>query len=283
MYYHNNTPIICPVCSCYPTSWPLYFGVIAPFALIFIFNLILFIIIMVSLTRRLYQRNKIKSDLAESKNLKELRQLIIIATSLSVLFGLGWVFGLVPQIQQQLISTISQYIFSILVGFQGVLIFILHGVRSAEARKQWKRWFYNLFCCLEKPKDLLTTSANSQITSPLRKSAPTHITSVDRKNPLYQSTDILDQQESYSPVKTLKEKDDDAMALLPPSPIKLSKEVDGSGEAQIIEVDYVDCTDESSEDEVDFDLKKVPFAVGEKGTAVGPDMNSSLEMVSTEL
>ena len=258
-----------------------------PFALIFIFNLILFVIIMVSLTRRLYQHNKIKSDLTESNNLKELRKLIIIGTSLSVLFGLGWVFGLVPQIQQQLISTISQYIFSIFVGFQGVFIFILHGVRSAEARKQWKRWFYKLFCCLKKPRDLISTSANSQV-SPPRKTAPTHITSADRhsENPLYQSTDRLDQQESYSPVRTLKERGDDAMVLLPPSPIKLSKEVGDNGEAQIVEVDYADCaaTDESSEEELDFaDLTKVPFAVGEKGTAMGPDVSNSPEMVSTEL
>ena len=72
---------------------------------------------------------------------------LLIAVVLSVLFGLGWAFGLIGTSSlPQEAYTPAQYIFSIFMGIQGVLIFFLHAVRSPEAREEWKKWWYTITC-----------------------------------------------------------------------------------------------------------------------------------------
>ena len=66
----------------------------------------------------------------------------MIAFSLAVLFGLGWGFGLAASGTASKEATfVFQLLFTIFVGCQGVLIFILHGIRKEEARNEWKKWF----------------------------------------------------------------------------------------------------------------------------------------------
>lgn len=72
---------------------------------------------------------------------------LLIAAILSLLFGLGWAFGFIGT--TSLPSSVyipAQYIFSIFIGIQGVLIFILHAIRSADSREEWRRWWYTLTC-----------------------------------------------------------------------------------------------------------------------------------------
>lgn len=71
----------------------------------------------------------------------------IIALSLAVVFGLGWGLGLLATSNPVEEVTIGlQVLFSIFVGAQGVLLFILHGIRNTDSRKLWKRCFFSMRC-----------------------------------------------------------------------------------------------------------------------------------------
>ena len=135
-------------CSCRPTQWPFWFGFVASFALIYIFNWVMFIITTATLC--MYsRRNTVKT--AKNTNvyvISIIERHLLVAVILSLLFGLGWAFGLIGTSSQlpEEAYTPAQYIFSIFMGIQGVLIFLLHAVRSREARKEWKKWWYTATC-----------------------------------------------------------------------------------------------------------------------------------------
>ena len=76
----------------------------------------------------------------DKKNgLKEKRDSLVIALSLAVVFGLGWGFGLLATTYPSEAVTITfQVIFSLLVASQGILLFVLHGLRNTDARGVWK-------------------------------------------------------------------------------------------------------------------------------------------------
>ena len=100
----------------------------------------MFIIIMTSLCHRFKFTNSTNTT---KTTYGTFRHQLIIAIILSVLFGLGWAFGLIGTSSlPEEVYVPAQYIFSIFVGLQGVLIFVFHGVRSRDARKEWKRWWY---------------------------------------------------------------------------------------------------------------------------------------------
>ncbi len=251
-------------CSCYPSSWPLYFGVIAPFALIFLFNVIMFIAVMVSLTKHFYRNSK--RNPSKQSHVQELRKLIFIATSLSVLFGLGWIAGLLAGVPQQQVSYVAQYAFSVLVGLQGFLIFLLHGVRSSDVRGVWKRWCYRVFCCRTLfPSKFLSTTG--PLPSPASKTAPSVFSKLESppvspvdgnrhsENPLYQSTDAL--STSYSPTH-------DTAALI------TQEDEEDEMEWQSLEVNFEANGPSDSDSEPDLtDMGLVPFSKGQLGTAMG--------------
>jgi len=89
-----------------------------------------------------------KSHKLEKATAMKLKQNFIIALTLSLLFGLGWGVGLVAttSIPVPAISYLLQAIFILLTSFQGLLIFIMHCVRSEDARKQWKIWVHIITC-----------------------------------------------------------------------------------------------------------------------------------------
>ena len=131
--------------SCRPTQWPFWFGFVASFALIYVFNWVLFIITMVTLC--MYsRRNAVRS--ANVHAISVIAKHLLIAVVLSLLFGLGWAFGLIGTSSQlpDEAYTPAQYISSIFMGIQGVLIFLLHTIRSQEAREEWKKWWYTATC-----------------------------------------------------------------------------------------------------------------------------------------
>ena len=111
----------------------------------------------------MHKRNKLNEK--GEKQVIEYKKLTVIAFFLLVIFGIGWIFAfLVPTHEllsgpQVVISTIAQYIFSIVIGFQGVLVFILHGVRSPDVRKKWKLWFCTDYLwCVDMPAHHSTTT-----------------------------------------------------------------------------------------------------------------------------
>ena len=99
-----------------------------------------------------------------------------IAFSLVILFGLGWGFGLAASGTPSEEATFTlQLLFAIFVGCQGTLIFVLHGIRKAEARDEWKKWFSSWtykFCNGSKELDSTALSSKFYVTSP---SSPKYI------------------------------------------------------------------------------------------------------------
>ncbi len=174
-------------------KWPFYFGIAVPFVLIFVFNIAIFFVVVWSLTRMTHRKKKWSEE--KQKMNKEYKKLAVIILTLSVLFGLGWAFGfLIPTDLHSdgvVVSTVAQYIFSILVGFHGVLIFILYCLRSPEVRQEWSRWFVKYVCCFESTKPPLT-STNATTSKPRRVlESPSgesyFLQSVDKHNPVYDS------------------------------------------------------------------------------------------------
>ena len=91
-------------------------------------------------------RHGIKKDGKERK-LQKLRKKAIITIVLVVMFGMGWIFGILGSSGIPVyISYPCQIVFVVVVGFQGLLIFILHPCRSKDAREEWKKWYYYFTC-----------------------------------------------------------------------------------------------------------------------------------------
>ena len=131
--------------SCRPIQWPFWFGFVAPFALIYAFNWVMFIVIMVALC--MHSRKTAVMSAKDPNMRSVIAKHLLIAVVLSLLFGLGWAFGLIGTSSlPQEAYTPAQYIFSIFMGIQGVVIFLLHTIRSQEAREEWKKWWYTVTC-----------------------------------------------------------------------------------------------------------------------------------------
>ena len=100
----------------------------------------MFVLIMMSICCR-----GLGTDVKDTRSqIKAYKAKFIIACAaiLAVMFGLGWTLGLAAtSVPVKEFSLTFQILFSIFVGAQGVLIFLLHGVRSQDVHKLWKKWF----------------------------------------------------------------------------------------------------------------------------------------------
>ena len=132
--------------SCRPTEWPFYFGFILPFVLIYLLNWIVFVSIMVSICKHFANGNlSQQKEISKRQQFRNFKKNLIIAMCLSVVLGLGWGLGLVSTSSGIVeLSFTFQVIFSIFVGFQGVLIFYIYGLRSTDFRQTWIKLFN---CC----------------------------------------------------------------------------------------------------------------------------------------
>ena len=91
------------------------------------------------IVRSVFKLNRPSSN---PNKLQDTKKKAFIAIGLATVLGLGWGFGLLATSSDLREVTLAfQIIFSIFVGCQGLLLFILHGLRSVEARKVWKLWF----------------------------------------------------------------------------------------------------------------------------------------------
>lgn len=65
------------------------------------------------------------------------------------MFIVGWVFGVLGSrsvVSEPTLSRVFQFLFIAIVGFHGLLIFLLQPIRSKDARNVWIKWFYYLTC-----------------------------------------------------------------------------------------------------------------------------------------
>ena len=83
---------------------------------------------------------------SRSKMGKKLRKAFIVFV-LAIMFGIGWAFGILGSENRNAVSVIFQILFVVIVGFQGLFIFLLYPCRTKDARDQWKRLFYSVTCC----------------------------------------------------------------------------------------------------------------------------------------
>ena len=119
----------------------------------YVFNWIAFTIIMITLVRR----RKIETK----KNSSFFKQNLFIALGLSLLFGLGWGFGLFATSSDVRELTFAfQVLFSVFVGSQGVLIFVFYGLRSPQFRQFWLSCFE-----LKKKTQTFMVSSKKDITT----------------------------------------------------------------------------------------------------------------------
>ena len=126
-----------------------------PFGVIYTFNLIMFIIIIISVLRH-------KSNTDKVPKLKRIFKNATVALVLAIMFGVGWIFGILGSDigQGQVLILACQYLFIFIVGFQGLLIFILYPCRTKHARNEWKKWFYYATCRCRLYQDHVKTSLN---------------------------------------------------------------------------------------------------------------------------
>ena len=132
--------------SCRPFEWPFWFGLILPVGIIFIFDWIMFFVIMRALYKHTKENRKLgkgEKDTSADDIKKISRYSIVLAT----LFGLGWTFGLLATQygDQNRLSFILSFFFCLIVGCQGILLLYFHGVRSPDAIIVWNRWYSK--CC----------------------------------------------------------------------------------------------------------------------------------------
>ena len=120
------------------------------------------------------RRNVANVDIKNNKDtVNIIKKNLIIAVGLSLLFGLGWGFGLTATSSDVKEVTFAfQVIFSVFVGSQGVLIFFFHGVRSPEFRQVWVSVFG-----LRKQRKTFSPSSNYPKKQPSRGSSATYKTS----------------------------------------------------------------------------------------------------------
>ena len=121
---------------------PYYVGMVVPFLIIYIFNWIIFGVIFVSLIHK-RSRSSVKETDKKRKN-SFFHQQLIVVTSLSVLFGLGWGIGLLATQDAHSSETVRDILsamFILITAFHGLFIFIMNGLRSEDVRNVWKQWF----------------------------------------------------------------------------------------------------------------------------------------------
>ena len=121
---------------------PFYIGTVVPFIAIYIFNWTVFIII----TSSLICKKSIKTQ-KDKKTISNFKQQLIIAMTLSSLFGLGWGIGLLATQDIYSNKTVHDTVaalFILATTFHGVLIFIMHCLRSEKIKNVWKKWFFDV-------------------------------------------------------------------------------------------------------------------------------------------
>ena len=118
---------------------------VVPFLIIYIFNWMVFLLIIVSLFRKTWTSKNLKK---KQENISFVRQQLVIVTVLSIFFGLGWGIGLIATqdiYDNKFVRDMFAALFVIITAFHGLFLFIMHCLRSKDVRNVWKQVFYGKF------------------------------------------------------------------------------------------------------------------------------------------
>jgi hypothetical protein len=211
---------------CRPYDIPFYIGTLVPFCAIYVFNWVLFIIIMVQLIKKRFEKKFAESHTKES-NVSFMQQ-FMIALTLSILFGLGWGVGLLSVGQLYTVPAVRDLfsaLFILLTGFQGLFIFIMHCVKSPEARKVWKRLLYKLI----RKKELNSNLSSVYYQKPSQRTSSSYISSIrEIKKSKAEESEISCGDDSLPPI---------AVKTPPVSPIHSSSSMDVSYELPNVQLE----------------------------------------------
>ena len=115
---------------------------VVPFLIIYIFNWMVFFIIIFSLLHKTWTS---KNSKKKEENISFVRQQLVIVTVLSILFGLGWGIGLIATqdiYDNEWVRDMFAALSVIITAFHGLFLFIMHCLRSKDVQNVWKQVFY---------------------------------------------------------------------------------------------------------------------------------------------
>ena len=150
-------------CSCRVYGYSFYIGLLVPFGVIYIMNWVIFILIFANLVCK----SNVREETSKNGNLRKLKENFMIALGLSLLFGMGWAIGLLATSDlPDAVRYPAEWVFTLTTAFLGVYLFVLHVLKSQEARRLWKRW---LLCQRKRAAYGMSTSntSKSRLTSTL--------------------------------------------------------------------------------------------------------------------
>ena len=155
-------------CSCRAYGYSFWIGVLVPFGVIYVFNWIMYIGIIVSVLRRPNLRKGL-----EDKH-KQWKENLFIIITLSVLFGLGWVSGLLAStdVDVDFVRIPFEWVFTILNCSQGVLIFYMYCLRLPEVRKKLSYAFSRCQSLMNRVTSPPTSKTNSTSVTKSNKLTP---------------------------------------------------------------------------------------------------------------
>ena len=146
---------------------------VVPFLIIYIFNWMVFFIIIFSLLRKTWTSKNFKK---KQENISFVRQQLIIVTVLSIFFGLGWGIGLIATqdiYDNKLGRDIVAALFVIITAFHGLFLFVMHCLHSKDVRNLWKQVFYGKFSGQFRMHRSHARSSENKDTSKKKASTPT--------------------------------------------------------------------------------------------------------------
>ena len=153
-HYFKNFPF---VYSCFLSDARAFWGAfLAPILAVMLFNLIIFVCVIVVLIRKHIKRSK---EFGKKRvDNKLFLRLFVGISGVMFLFGLTWLFATLS-ISVQVLREIAQILFTLTNSFQGLFIFLFLCVISSDARDEWKKVLMSM-----KPKPWFSLSPSSKET-----------------------------------------------------------------------------------------------------------------------
>ena len=152
-------------CRCWMTSLAFLISFLGPVLFIVFINIVFFGLIM---------REIVQVSQRDSNNI---RPSLRAAISLSVVFGFCWLLAGISSFTSNAFVT---YAFVIMSSFQGLFIFIFHGIGKQELRDSWKKlpifnWQFSKFSNIESQGRGKTESTTQDTPQVIKRHSPDNV------------------------------------------------------------------------------------------------------------